>query len=652
MIAVHHTTNASDGLRRKWLQDPSKVTPRKGSKPTAPAGDLIKTAALVADERARVPNLRATLVLTTNEEPGIDLIRDIEAAGRDHGLELDLWPRSKLSHFLDTSPTGQWLRYTYLGITQEQLSPELLYELSKKSLEIHRPPDSPTAWVRRSLDTTLTSGLPGDVTFLVAGSGLGKSVACYRRLAAHVEAGGFGLVIPHGVVASTMTLEQAVMEALRQIHPALAWAGQSVFSLCSPEKRMLLWVEDINKSGQAPLLAEKLANWSLSSTREDKKGGVSSWHLICPLWPEVLVSLDNQTRKRIASLVITASGFTGNEGPEAIMARARLDGRTLSASSAEAVSRTLGHDPLLIALHDQHTTPDPHKVIGQFVDISLSRVAAEVKDHPSTDYCQAIRLLAGAMLANRSLEPGWDEIIVWPGMKGEPTNLIARLAHDGKLMRFTGSSSNQRLTFRHDRVRDWLLTDAAGDLERRGQLPDQVVADPFFAEVMGATLIWANPTQTFLNRVVESNPLALFHALRLLGNTKTPLHGAILQSISELLDKSEMHSPSNRHLCWEALAMLAETDSPAVLKLAKKLGGHTTSGQLARLRNGDVSGGVELCAYLEPGTGAPWRDVQIEHAILHHGHDLTQALQEILRRLDLGSAAKKGALPIPDWRLE
>ena len=88
MIAVHHTIAARSDLEKKWLHDPSTVKPRKNSRPTAPAGDLIKTAELVAEERVRTADLRATLVLTTNEEPSEVLVRDVSAAGRKHGLEV------------------------------------------------------------------------------------------------------------------------------------------------------------------------------------------------------------------------------------------------------------------------------------------------------------------------------------------------------------------------------------------------------------------------------------------------------------------------------------------------------------------------------------------------------------------------------------
>lgn len=651
MIVVHHTTTAHKDLEKKWLHDPSKVKPRKKSSPKAPAGDLIKAAELVAKERIGTPNLRATLVLTTNEEPDESLVRTVQTAGSDHRMEIDLWPRSRLGHFLDNKPSGQWLRRSFLGIEQELLSIELLHELSKKSIEINSQPDNPEAWVPRTLDTLLATGIRNDVTFLVAGSGLGKSVACYRRLTEHVESGGFGIILPHEVVAFAMTLEQAVATTLRRLHHPLATVSSSAQSFCSTERPLLLVVEDINRSGQAQLLVEKIAAWSRLQTqnRPTNQSGknpedASRWRLICPLWPEVLASLGEQARERVEPLIIATSGFTGNEGRDAVLARARLAGRKVTALEADTISSALGHDPLLIALHDQPMTPDPHKAIGRFVEGSLSRAAEADRNLPAAEYRQALRALAGEMLAKRQIELNWRDLRDWPALQGESLRLIGCLAHRGELVRMTGLSEDQRLSFRHDRVRDWILADAAADLDRRGSLPDQVVTEPYFAEIMGAVLVWGQPRSSFLERVVSLNPLALFHSFRLFGRDCEQHCPALLEATNAWLDDPATHDPSHLHLRWEALAMLAETDSPAVPALVRKFQDRTISGQLARFRNGDLSGGIELCSHLNPGTGAPWRDAQIEHAKARYGGNLTEALNRFLRRTDLNSTTRIGAL--------
>lgn len=158
LVAIHHTTTAASQLRNKWLHDPATVKSRTARrKPTALQGDLIKTASIVSEERERTPELKATLVLTSNEEPDEALLRDVTAAGADHKIDVDVWSRSRIAHTLDTTPAGQWVRWRMLGIEQELMSSELMVELSKESLRACKPFDDPSAWVPRQVDHDLRS---------------------------------------------------------------------------------------------------------------------------------------------------------------------------------------------------------------------------------------------------------------------------------------------------------------------------------------------------------------------------------------------------------------------------------------------------------------------------------------------------------------
>ena len=647
LIAVHHTTSTRNALKRKWLYDPDAATRSdKSKKSSTPFGDVIKTAKIVAEKRKEIPDLRSTLVLTTNQEPSEEVISEVAAAGHTHDIEIDFWSCSRLAHFLDNSPVGHWVRRQFLQIEQELLSPELLHELSLKSLEINHPPgDNDKAWIPRALDETLASSLHRDVTFVVAGTGQGKSVACYRRLASHVQAGGFGLILSHDAIASATTLDQAIANALHQLHPALA-SEETALSICSPERPLLLVVEDINRADRTQFLAEKIASWSRTQVEtKDKSNWKTKWHLLCPLWPETLTLLGDQARKRIESLLVFAGGFSEDEGRDAVIARALLAGNELSSSSALLISQSLGHDPLLIALYDDFdNTPDPGKVIEKFVNDSLSRTAAAEKEYPSAEYRKALRLLAGEMLAHRQIDLQWLNVSEWANIQGEPLRLIGSIANRGELIHLTDSTVNQRLEFRHDRVRDWLLADAAAELERRNALPDCIVAEPYYAEVIGTVLVSSSPGPNFLRRVAEANPLALFHALRLASNAAQSSYDAILQAIDSWLDNPATQNRSNLHLRLEALAVLSETDSQHVPTIVRKFSDQIYSGQLARLRNGDITGGIELCMRLEPGVGAPWRDIQIEHAKLRHGAKLSKDLDGFLRRKDLNGPTRLGAL--------
>ncbi len=639
MIVLHHTIAARRDLKKKWLQDPRGLNSQ--------IGDLIKTAKLAAEERARTPNLCVTLVLTTNKEPDEALVRDVNAKGHAHKVQIDLWSCSRLADFLDNDPAGQWIRRKFLKIEQEQLSDELFHELSKKSLQIHKPISNPDTWISRTLDVTMMSSLQHDVTFLVGGSGLGKSVACYRRLRTHVENGGFGIVLRHKCIASVMTLDQAVERALRELHPSLSVGNTVALSFCSPTRPLLLVVEDINRSGQTQFLAERIAGWSQTSTTNDNNyhGAAPRWQLLCPLWPDAIPSMGDEIKKRIEPMIVTTGGFTKNEGREAVLTRARIEGRELSCLDAEETSHALGHDPLLIALHDPSKAANPSRTIGEFIDSSLLRVAqSSGYDHTASDYRYTLLAFVEEILANRQIEPAWNEIRNWPSLKEDSLRLLSHLVHQGEVIHLRGPSQDQRIFFRHDRVRDWLLADAVTELDRRNQLPEDILAEPFFAEVIGMALAWGRTESSFLKCVAQFNPLALFHALRLFGETTEPRHEFILDAINSWLESPTTHDSSNLYLRLEALAMLAETDSTRVPALVQKFHDRATSGDLARFRNGDLSGGIELCSHIEPGVSAPWRDTQIEHAKLRHGNKLTKALDEFIRREDLKESERIGAL--------
>jgi len=643
LVAVHHTITASDGLENKWLHNPARVKTRGGGKPTAPAGDLIKTAEIIAQERIANPNLLATLVLTTNQEPSAALLRLVVAEGRACGIEIDVWSRSRLSDYLDNTPNGQWIRKSFLGVEQEQLSFSLFQEISKKNLIAQCPLDDPAAWVPRELDTQLKLGLRRDVTFLVAGSGLGKTVACYRMLKAHVEEGGIGLVLPHDAVASSNTLEQAIIETLSRDHPSLAVGGPSPLSFSSSDRPLLLVVEDVNRSGQTLQLVEKLARWSINGASEGDRAP-SSWRLICPVWPEALSSIGDQARKIIDARTISVGCFSPMEGSCAVQGRARVNGRELSALNAEEIATALGHDPLLIALHDLDSTPEPTQTIRRFIERSLSRAAASEVDHSAADFRLALRTLAAEMLKQRQFELHWINICRWDGLRGESLRLLSRLAHQGELLKFIGPSDDQVLSFRHDRIRYWILVDAAVELNNVGQLSDEIVGEPYFAEIVGATIAWANPDPSLISRIAALNPLGLFQAIHLIGHDDGPTRDKVLFEINAWLEESSTHDSANLHLRHEALAKLAETSSSIIPSLVLKFREDSTNAQLARLRNGDLSGAIALCCHLSPGMGAPWRDLQLEHAKRMYSVAWRNSLDAYLRRTDLNITSRVGAL--------
>jgi hypothetical protein len=640
LVTVHHTTTAEDRLEAKWLHDPASAKPRAPSgKPTAPPGDLVKTAEIVAEERVRTPALQATLILTTNGEPDEKLVRAVRAAGAAHRIEVDVWPRSRLAHVLDTNPTGQWIRRTHLGIDQEMLSEELLGQLSRTSLDVFKPHDDPRAWVPRQLERVLRS-VRRPISLVVAESGLGKSVACYRVLLEHVESGGYGLVLPHELIARASTLDQAVSEALRQLHPALA-LGQSPLPLCSHKHPLIVVVEDINRSGHPQRLLEKIAGWGLSFGRVQAEG-LKPWRLFCPVWPSSLALVNDPMRKLLDPMLIVPEPMSAAEGREAVIARTAVIGRTVSEITAEDISAALGHDPLLIALHDIERAPDPRAVLGEFIERTLQRAQAP-GDAVSAEFRVALMDLAGQMLHRRRLEPSWSELGSWR-LTTESLRLLRSLTQREELLRLRGVSTDLRLIFRHARVRDWLLVEAASSMDGVDTLPDDIVSEPFFAEVIGATLVRRCAAVPLLERVQRLNPLALFHALRVCPQSSALERSRIVGAIENWLAVSSNLGPAYRHLRWEALVALEATDGSEIPGLVERFPERTMWGHLARLRNGDLGGGIEACLDSGPGVSNLFRDRHIEHAKMRFGAGLFARSDQLLRREDLDGAVRSGLL--------
>jgi len=649
MIVVHHTICEPEDLEGKWLHNPLTVKPYKGrTKGAAPPGDLLKAIEKIELARQHIPALKATLVLTTNSEPAEDLILAANAKTAAHDIDLDLWTRSRLAGFLDNKPNGHWLRKQYFGVTQELLSPKLFEEICEQNLRSNRPSgDEPSLWVDRSLDDQIDAVLTKHVAFIVSESGMGKSVGCYKWLLRHKNAGGLSLIVSHQSISEATSIEHIIDTTLRQFHPMLANTIGHVLSYCSQQQPIALVVEDINRSGHAEELIERILK--ITCHVYDEEVSVPPYRLLCPIWPQIIGSLSEQNRTSVETRSIYASALSPDEGRRAVQQKALVVDQTLSDIDADQISQALGHDPLLIALHDLSKSPDSRNILDNFANSSLKRTARLHPDHPSADYLTSLQKLAAGMLKHRILELSWDDAKDLLPDEGD-RRLVSHVAHYGEIMRFTDSATNQRILFRHDRVRDWLLVNAATSLGRKRLLDNEIIDDPYFAEIIGAVLNRPEISTQMVERVAKGNPLALFFALKIFGEPISEVHRAVTAAISDWLDAPETQSRANDHLRLTAGTVLADTDSSKVLLFANRLRGLFRSPAAARLRNGDVSGGIEICHFTPPQTISTWRDSQIEHAKLHFGEGLIQSVAILLADPSALSAERRiGAIRLAGY---
>jgi ABC-type oligopeptide transport system ATPase subunit len=633
MVGAHHATSSLTELRRKWMHVASPSD-------RIPDGDLVKFASIVSDERKSAPSRQAHLVLTTNKEPGAELIRETQALADSHEITLDVWSCSRIAHFLDTSPEGQWIRRQFLGIAQERLSSSLLTELSLASLETLPFFARTSEIVPREITNTLKSDSPRPITFLVGESGVGKTTLAYTYLDSYIKSGGFGIIVHHETLEQCHTLTQVIDAELRKLHSALeSNAGSIALSLCSPDTPFLVLIEDINSATQPAPLLERLTSWS---ARPSKDGAIEKpvWHLLCPVWPSTLALTNEETNKRIKGLSLGIDTYLESEALSYIN-QASVD---TSIIEAKALAAALGNDPLLLALYDYSKKSEPNQVIAEFIDSNLARLSqAPGQTFTYTDFKQALLAIAKHMVNRLRMTPTWQEIQEWT--KEQPINLSALLhiARDRKILHLIKRENQEYLTFRHDRVRTKIISDCVLSIisEKSSHV---ALADPYLAEAVGGALIEDRATKEIVQQMADLNPLSLFYALKVIRESSSQLHNAVVETIFKWLDKPETHSPANEHLLWACLSVLAETDSTLVPEITKKFKRLGIPGSYARFRNGDIGGGINLCLQIEPWVSAPWFDHQFQHVIKKYGATVTQKLIEFLKRSDINNYARRGAL--------
>ena len=533
------------------------------------------------------------MILTTNKEPAVGLVHDVESAGRAERIEIKVWAGSALAHFLDFEPKGQWIRKTFLGVEPNHLSEESLGELSLRSVGSVPLLDDPERWIDRDIDEKLRSSAEGRVQFVLGESRVGKTVACLKCLQQHVQAGGFGLVMTDEVVRRSLTVGDAIEHTLRNLLPSLAsGAGRQALSLTSENEQFLLVIEDINRSVQPARLVEILAAWSLrTSTEKDRCG----WRILCPVWPRTMALASTNADKIANDSAVVVTSFARGEGIAAVKRR-RLGVTDLE---AESVASALGFVPLLIALHgDSDAIPDPDSVIHSYIERELERVAASIGTYTACEYRDALRTLSLEILKQKRVEPKFSDVLEWTDEDRSIGAKLRELSGLREVVRLEGTTENQRVVFRHDRVRDHLLADVITNAISREELPKTIMSEPYFAEVIGVAVARSGVASAAIDKVADANPLALFCALRHCSRLQANAAQHVVKVSKNWAEGYAWQDPLNEALRATVLRVLAECDGPHVKVLCE-----TTEGDVpdewslrGRFRNGDLYAGVELCA--------------------------------------------------------
>ncbi|MBK1650463.1 hypothetical protein CKO36_18300 [Rhabdochromatium marinum] len=626
LLLAQHTITAPKDLRGKWLDD------RKG--------DVVKAKAIFEAEVVRESIQDGTLVLTSTTDPNEALIRDVHAAVGD-GLRIDLWPASRIAGFLDHDPEGQWLREQQFGTESIRLSASQARAISKQSLNDHLPLVARGDTVPRALDVALAefAWMGCGAGFVIGESGLGKSTALRRLADDWLTQGGIALVLAHELIEQASTIEQAVALGLRYWAPALnSGCGCSALAFATPEQPILLIVEDVNRSTNPRRIIERLVGWSVTGKSDAEcSTPARQWRLLCPVWRGNAGLSDPQLRDHVIGNSFMVERFERSEAVEAIGARASGSGLKLTALQRNDLAMALGDDPLLIGLNRDWLAPSPQSAIQSYLTANIEEAANDRL--LASDLRNALDKLAEQLVEERTIYPEWCEVRDWFSGDNDTLAAIRRLIGQGRIIRLRAGTGDERLMYRHDRVRDHLLTQAIARLIKSDHFTKELWSEPFYAELIGGALPVLS--ETSIAQAARRNPVALFAALQ--GATLDEVRqGLLIEAAKEWIQSSDFKADGAEQKKHHAIRYLARADGAFIADLARHF--PVSFPQLeALVRNGDAHAGASLCANLEPAINDPWRDRMIAHALSRHANFIPD-LAELIGNSDLSPKLLEGAL--------
>jgi ABC-type oligopeptide transport system ATPase subunit len=601
LILVQHTITASKGLRKKWLGELD--------------GDLIKAKALADQEFARGAIERATLILSTANDPDESLVRDIHAVSGNR-LEVDFWPGSRIADFLDRNPEGQWIRKLHLGSPAVRLSWSQLREVSSLSLQSYLPQVPRSELIERAEAPALLrfAKRAAGTGFVIGESGKGKSTALRAIGDNWHSSGGIVLVLDHEATETASSLDHAVTMCLQKFERDLDGnSGRVALSLVSPEMPLLLIVEDVNRSSNPGALIEKLTVWS--TPRAGSAGSrqqSESWRLLCPVWPENVAVIDKRPREAVFQRSIHLEKFELSDAARAIRKRADHAGVKLTDLQCDDLAKALGLDPLLIGLFEDWSSTRGQDAFDSFFASSLGGAAGG--GLLASDIAIALDSLLEKMALNQEIQPTWKRIRGWFSEDPDGLSAVRRLVDQARIMRLNGTGADARLVFRHDRVRFELLGRAVVRLIERDEFSAELWSDPYYAELIGRALS-SLPISDF-EKARRLNPVSIFAAL-LDESLPEQRRETLVLNAQQWVSSMQFHDDSCEQQRAHALRYLARTDGAFVRTLAEQF----PFGFLqleALVRNGDAKAGAAICLNHDPGVNSAWRDRLISHAVSRH----------------------------------
>lgn len=622
-IQIHHTTTAKTRLRKKWL---GRKTPK------SPAGDLIK--ALEHTKKIKLQNADAKfkIVLTSNQTLDQGLIDEIYAYGTKYNLEIVIYEQSRIARLLNLTSHGQWLRKEYLGIEAELVSRELLFNVCQNSFFEYK------SYLSLYSEDILgrdgfqkTDELFGDsqICFLKGNSGYGKSSICLKYFEKSLASGQLVLWLPENLLSDALSIEEALENLLTRIYPKLLRGSSSEIKKILQQERLVIIVDDVNRSQSPARLVDKLIRWVAT-----KEASSSPWLFLCPVQPLnlILAALKFKNDKEKNIQIRDVEQLSVQEVTSIL--RISLKQEVLTPEICTNLAEILNYDPILIGIFCTLVKEQDEIVLEEYAkDIVVKYFyhalgLARKESHSNylvDDYKEVLFEVSKSMLENRLFNPKLSEIKKWL-QNPDSTSIIRDLILRHSIL--ITEAENAPVMFRHDRLKNYTLSLNAQEClkSKTKEIPDWF-QDPFYFNIIAIALRDIPIDIVMIRYALDNNPISVFEAIKIT-HSDISKNKILIQEFIEYLDLNELSSGMINYL----VKALFELKNPAVHEIAKRLPDYPLV-QLARLKNGDINGGFAYTGLYrdeEPSINDKWRDEAIAQAKRYHFQEIAAGLQKAL----------------------
>ena len=318
---------------------------------------------------------------------------------------------------------------------------------------------------------------------------------------------------------------------------------------------------------------------------------------------------------------------------------------------ANLIAKNLGCDPLLIGLFSKLLRPNDtpisllsNNVIDLFIQRNLEEIAQKSPSHfQSFEYNEVISKICTEILIQKQFFPTFIQIEDW--LRENPKYI--HIFRDLITSRILCSIDNEKFVFRHDRIQFYLLTQSMVKILGSDALVrSKVISEPFYAEILGRSILLNEQSDSQLDEIQEKNILSLFESLKIFGEPSTDYHNNIIERIiawSKEEKRIDYPLPSViEAICW----IIIDTDSSAIIPITDYLPQYY-SVQFARIRNGCVDSGIQFCSnynHFQPNSNFLLRDRIFEHAKEKHHTKILKDLKDILQSDKVSDKQRYGAL--------